>query len=144
VKNLLVALVGLLLIAAAGPVDPGNREDQELRFTHVDLVLDSGGAGLHAWQVELVDPSGRAKVVGVEGGDDGAWSAAPYYDPAALQGGRIVLAAFSLDGGPRGRQRVARVHLAVQGAAEVPFEAKVQAAADDSKALEDVLVEVKQ
>ncbi len=136
--RLTLALVALfaLLSASSGP--------QEVRFTHVDVFLDPGTRGIEAWQLELVDPSGRAKVVGVEGGDDAVWSEAPYYDPAALQRGRIVIAAFTLEGGPTGRQRVARVHLAVQGPERVPFEVNVQAAADGEGAIQDVRAEVVQ
>lgn len=132
-------LLLLPLLAAAHPAPV-----QDVRFTHADVYLDPGARPLTAWQLELVLPSGRAKVVGVEGGDDAAWREAPYFDPAALQTGRLVIAAFSLEGAPTGRQRVARVHLAVDGVAEVPFEWTLQAAADDRGRLEDVKVEVVQ
>ncbi len=73
----------------------------DVRFAVVDVWIDSGKLGLAAWQVEV---TGDAKVVGVEGGAD--------YDPAALEGGRIVLAHFTLDEKPpAGRVRVARLHM---------------------------------
>ncbi len=124
-------ILALLLAGAANPSAPA----QEPRFTHVDLYVDSGAAALHAWQLRLSDPSGRAKVVGVEGGQDPAWQHPPYHDPEALQRGEIVLAAYSLDGGPSGRQRVARVHLAIDGAADVDFLLVLQTAASAEGAL---------
>ncbi len=135
-KPLLIAIATLLLLGAAHPAA------QEVRFAHADLYLDPGELALHAWQVELVDPSGRARLVGVEGGEDAVWAEPPHYDPAALKGGRVILAAFTLDGGPRGRQRVARVHLAVEGPAPVDFEIELQAAAGERGVLTAVNVEL--
>src|SRR5205085_6970602 len=58
------------------------------------------------------DPS-QAKIVGVEG----VGEKPPYYDPAALQGGRIILANFSTEPAlPSGRVLVARVHFQETGA----------------------------
>ena len=67
---------------------------------------------LAAWQIELnCDPT-QAKIVGVEG----AGEKPPYYDPAALQGGRIILADFSTEPSlPSGRVLVARVHFQETG-----------------------------
>ena len=109
------ALLGSWLAWPSVVREPGPVRAQE-RFLAVDLWLDSGSQELAAWQVELVDPSDRAQVVGVEGGEPAAFQEAPYYDPAALRSGRIVLAAFHVGADlPRGRVRVARVHLLVTG-----------------------------
>ncbi|MEE8468786.1 MAG: hypothetical protein V3T22_10035 [Planctomycetota bacterium] len=132
--TLIPAMALMLTPILAGAADFG-APAQEPRFTHVDLYVDSGDAPLHAWQVRLSDPSGRAKVVGVEGGQDPAWQHPPYHDPQALQRGEIVLAAYSLEGGPSGRQRVARVHLAIDGAADVDFLLVLQTAASAEGAL---------
>ena len=52
----------------------------------------------------------------MEGGEPPAFAAPPYYDPRALQQGRIVLAAFQTQGElPAGRVRVARVHFQTEG-----------------------------
>lgn len=132
-----LALAATLALAAAPPQQPPQPQPDAAppRFTWVDVHLDPAGAELAAWQVELVDPSGRARFVGVEGGAHPAYAAPPYYDPAALADGeRLVLAAFhtgaALDGGlPTEPLRVARVHVQVRGAGPVPFEIDVQAAA---------------
>jgi hypothetical protein len=52
----------------------------------------------------------------------------PYYDPAALQGGRIILAQFTTEPGPpAGRVLVARVHLMETGPTD--YRANLMAAA---------------
>ncbi|MBI2931491.1 MAG: hypothetical protein HYY16_07550 [Planctomycetes bacterium] len=80
---------------------------EEKRFAVVDVFVDSGDAPLAAWQVEV---TANARIVGMEG------EPVPTYDPAALQGGRIVLAAFSTaEKPPKGRVRVARLHMMEAG-----------------------------
>ena len=77
-------------------------------FTAVDVYVDSPKP-LAAWQVEIRTD---ATIVGVEGGEPKAYAEPPFYDPKALRGGRIVLAAFTLEATPpSGRIRVARLHL---------------------------------
>jgi hypothetical protein len=100
-------------------------------FFAVDVVLDTGGESLAAWQVEIVDRSGVARVVGVEGGEHPAFAQPAYYDPRALQQGRIVLAAFQTEGElPAGRVRVARVHFQAEGPVEPALEIHPMASAD--------------
>jgi len=89
---------------------------QDVGFVAYDLVLDTAGKPLAAYQLEV---TGAGKVVGVEGGDRKPFAAAPYYDPAALQGGRIVLAAFTTEeNAPAGKVRVARLHMQEAGATD--------------------------
>jgi len=96
---------------------------QQVQFIAVDVYADSGGKGLAAWQIELDCDPAKAKIVGVEGGEK-----PPYYDPAALQGGRIILASFTTEPRPpAGRVLVARVHLQETGKTE--YAVKVMAAA---------------
>lgn len=115
----MLSLFAVLALTGARPLEEAPAV-QDVRFTHVDVYVTPAGAGaLTAWQVELTDPSGRAKLVGIEGGEFAPWNDAPHYDPAALQGERIILAAYALDDAVGGRQRVARVHLAVEGAAPI-------------------------
>ena len=140
----LIALLLLLCTGARVPVGPTPQEPGDVRFDRVDVFIDPGERALAAWQVELRDPSGRAKVVGVEGGDGDVWAAPPHYDPEALRGGRIVLAAFTLEGASAGRQRVARVHLAVTGTDPVEFEVELEAVADTDGRFEGAEVEVKE
>lgn len=99
------------------------------RFVAVDIFVDVGTAELGAYQLEFRNEhAGGYRLVGVEGGEDPAFSAAPYYDPAALnqeivagvgvdppaRAGRIILASFSTDDVlPTGVVRVATLHLMV-------------------------------
>jgi len=134
--------VVVLVVLLAGGLATALCARQQVRFTHVDVVVDAGSRALCAWQVELVDPSGRARIVGLEGGDADPWREPPRYDPAALQGGRIVLAAFTLAGERAGAQRVARAHLAVDGDGPVAFEVRTLVAADPDGRFEGARVEV--
>lgn len=111
-----------LLLVALAALAAG----QDARFRAVDVFVNAGDEAVAAWQVELPETKGRL-VVGVEGGD-GIWSDPPWYDPAALRGGRIVLAAFRTADVPRGRVRVARLHLQESGEG-APFDAKLTVAA---------------
>lgn len=91
-------------------------------FIAVDVYVDAGADELAAWQVEYsgVSARGDVKLVGVEGGESPAFSPAPHYDPAALAGGRVIIAAYSTGAGlPRGETRIARLHLAAPAGAEI-------------------------
>lgn len=124
---------------------PAAEKRGDVRFTWIDVFVDSGAALLAAYQVEVKaaalhaaekDPA-SPMLVGVEGGEHAAFADAPYYDPAALHDGageRIVLAAFSTDGPgrlPSGNVRVARLHVRVNGGAPTAgYEARLVTAAD--------------
>jgi len=83
-------------------------------FVPVDVYVDCGTKRLGAYQVEVV--AQEATIVGLEGGESKAFGEAPYYDPAALQGNRIIVAAFSTQEDlPTGMTRVARLHMMVNG-----------------------------
>jgi hypothetical protein len=70
-----------------------------------------------------VEIQSDAKIVAVEGPKE-----PPYYDPAALEGGRIILAQFTTDPNPpAGRVLVARVHMMESGRTD--YAAKLMAAA---------------
>ena len=117
--------------AAADAAGQGQAPETSVRFTSVAVLIDSGATPLAAWQIELVDPSDRSRIVGIEGGQHPAFIEPASYDPAALQGGRIVLAGFSLDEDlPVGETRVATIHLEVDGPALVGIECTVEAAGD--------------
>lgn len=121
----LFACLFLILTASFRPIT------QQPEFTCVDLVIDSGGTHLAAWQIELVDTHGVARIVGIEGGEHPAFAAPPYYDTRALQQGRIVLAAFQTAGElPAGRVRVARVHVQIAGDVAPAFQVRLVTAAD--------------
>jgi len=114
-----------------------------VRFTYVDVHVDSGASPLAAYQVEVacVDPA--VKLVGVEGGEARHFAEAPYYDPAALQGGQVVLGAFTVEGdAPAGRQRVARLHYQEPEGPAPRFEAKLVTAAAPGGSRIEVKVEL--
>jgi hypothetical protein len=103
------------------------------RFTTVDLYVVSD-TPVAAWQVELTERGGAMQIVGIERGDDSTFRDPPFYDRVALERGaldRIVLASFSLSDAeqlPRGRVRIARLHVRATGAAEPDYEVRLVAA----------------
>lgn len=112
-KRVLLSMMFVALEAAASTSRPG---EAGVRFQTVDVVLETT-IPVSAWQVE-VTADGDARVVGVEGGEEPPFDAPPFYDPAALQHGRIVLAAYDVGRGlPAGRHRVATLHMREAGAA---------------------------
>lgn len=110
----LTLVLGLIALLPA-------QQPPQTRFVAVDLYAETGARPLAAWQIELACD---ARIVGVEGPGEQP----PYYDPAALQGGRIILAAFTTDPHPpAGRVFVARVHL--QETAPTGYQTRLMAAA---------------
>ncbi|HUT47666.1 MAG TPA: hypothetical protein VMX36_15395 [Sedimentisphaerales bacterium] len=102
-----------------------------VRFAPLHIYLDSGNSSLAAYQFELKAAAGQIKIVGVEGGRHEAFKDAPYYDPAALAKDRIIIAAFSTGSDlPKGRTRIATIHLQIIGDAEPQYELKLTVAAD--------------
>jgi hypothetical protein len=102
------------------------------RFLAVDVFVDSKTTPLAAYQLEFAVTNGGARIVGIEGGEHAAFAQAPFYDPKAMQQERVVLAAFSTnpeDKLPKGRTRVATIHLQVSGSGELKFQTKLQTAA---------------
>lgn len=94
-------------IAGAGEAAP---------FAWIEIWIDSGDRPLSAWQAELRLLAPGARIAGIEGGEPTAFRDPPYYDPKALRAERAVLAAFSTAEEaalPRGRFRVATVHVEV-------------------------------
>ena len=115
--KLALAALAIWLPAAAGSAG------EEIRFVPVEIILDSPEP-VAAWQFELADRNESMKVVGVENGDSDVFARAPYYDRGAIVRGdaeRIVVADYSLAEEsrlPRGRIRVATVHLMIEGEAD--------------------------
>jgi hypothetical protein len=127
-------LILLGLPAVAQQPRPGTAGAEAGRFIVVDVLAETGQQPLAAYQVEVTgtNSNGSVKVVGIEGGEPTAFRNAPYYDPAAIQGERIVLGAFSTAPAaqlPRGGMRIATVHYLVSGDSSPVFTAKVSAAA---------------
>jgi hypothetical protein len=102
-----------------------------VRFAPLHIYIDSGNKSLAAYQFELKAVAGQIKIVGVEGGRHEAFKEAPYYDPAALAKDRIIIAAFSTGSDlPKGRTRIATIHLQIIGGTEPQYELKLIVAGD--------------
>ena len=124
-----VSLMLALLYARVGQA--ATRIDPKVRFAPLHIYLDSGNQPLAAFQFELKAAAGQIEIVGVEGGQHKAFKEAPYYDPAALANDRIIIAAFNTGRElPKGRTRIATIHLQIIGDAEPDYELKLTVAAD--------------
>jgi hypothetical protein len=132
-----VVVIVLLSISVMVPVLARQSEQDQpeiqpkVRFAPLHIYLDSGNKPLAAYQFELKAVTGQIKIVGVEGGRHKAFEDAPYYDPAALANNRIIIAAFNTGSElPKGRTRIATIHLQIIGIAEPDYELKLAVAAD--------------
>jgi len=106
---------------------------KDIRFRTVDISLDTKDKPLAAYQLEFSATAGDVKIVGIEGGDHPAFSQPPFYDPKAMQHDRVIIAAFSTEAAdrlPKGKTRVATIHMQTKGTVEPKFELKLQAAAN--------------
>ena len=124
-----ILLISVALSGAQRPhAEPGNPR-RPVRFCALDVLIDSADVPLAAYQVEVT--GANVQLLSVENGEHPAFSEAPYYDPAALDQHRVVLAAFHTGTDlPRGRTRVARLHLFVTGEEAPDCTATLQVAAD--------------
>jgi hypothetical protein len=115
-RSIRVALAARLFIAAAVLwTGIARAQTAEVRFRAVDVVIDAGEVPLAAYQLELFYDKASSSLVGIEGGEP-PYSEAPYYDPKGLTIGRVVIADFStVSDPPRGRIRVARIHVEERG-----------------------------
>jgi len=133
-RCVVIGLIGaslVILLAATRVAHAHVSIEPKVRFAPVEIYLDSGDGALAAYQFELKATTGTIKIVGVEGGEHAAFQEAPYYDPAALQRNRIIIAAFNTGSDlPRGRTRIATVHLQIIGEAEPEYELSLTVAAD--------------
>lgn len=143
----------ILLCAAAsllaGPARPNpdipatnsGAPASDARFAWVDVYVDPGGRPLAAYQFELKARGAGVTLVGVEGGDPGAYAEPPFYDPRANLHDRIVIAAFNTgDDLPRTRTRVARVMVRVSGPGRPRYSATlVVAASTDARPIDAVV-----
>ena len=127
------ALVCLCFAALSGAQQPdpaAGGPRRPVRFEALDITIDPDGQPLAAYQLELAAERGDVKIVGIEGGETPAFATPPYYDPAALQNHRIIIAAFATGGDlPAARTRVARLHLHVEGDAEPEYAIRLRVAA---------------
>jgi len=108
-------ILALCLFAGFAPAQPAS--SRATGFGWVDIYLDPHGKSLAAYQLEFIAPNDAATLVGIEGGEHPAFKEPPYYDAAALNHNRVILAAFSTDSNvPSTRTRVARLHMQFQQA----------------------------
>jgi hypothetical protein len=122
VKRALLAMLGLLCLAVGAAISPAPQvrltaqpEARQVVFGAFEVFVDSGDEPLAAYQVEIKDMLGRARIVGIEGGVE-PYTLAPHYDPRAMQREHVIIGAFSTsDKLPRGRVRVARLHIMSEG-----------------------------
>ncbi|MBI5501475.1 MAG: hypothetical protein HY907_14615 [Deltaproteobacteria bacterium] len=117
-------------------------DERPVRYAPWAIELEVGATPIAAYQVELVVKSGDATVVGVEGGTTDGFREPPFFDPKALAGGRIVLAAFNTKVGlSRGRHRVATLHMREAGPAPA-YELRLVAAASPDGSPADVDIDL--
>lgn len=137
---IIVVVVAILAIGCPRPTETPSEAlryeskglEGNVRFTPVHIYLESEEEGIAAYQVEIVAVSGDAQIVGVEGSENPGFEKAPFYDPSALMGGKIVIAGFSTDTSlPRGKKRVATLHMRESGKRDVIYEIRTIAVADE-------------
>jgi DNA-directed RNA polymerase specialized sigma24 family protein len=128
---MLVVLLSLALSGGLG-AQPSTT-NTPICFRAMDIFVDSKEKPLAAYQLEFTAANGNPKIVGIEGGEHRAFARPPFYDPRAMQHQRVIIAAFSTETSdklPKGRTRVATIHVQTKGAFEPGFELRLQAAAD--------------
>lgn len=112
----------------------------ETTFQAIDLFIDSNNQPLAAYQLDFHATRGTIRIVGIEGGEHGAFNKAPYYDAKAIQNDHILLAAYSLADAtslPTSRSRIARIHLMIEGAEQPEYSLTLTAAGSpDAKHIE--------
>ncbi len=135
-RTLLLVPVGLLVGAAVWAQESrptaadGSAASGPVRFTWLDVYVDSGSVPLAAYQVQIRATAGRVAIVGIEGGEHAAFREPPYYDPAAMQQDRVILGAFNTGRDlPAGVARIARLHLQVTGEQIPEFSVQLDTAA---------------
>ncbi len=128
-------LLPVLLFGLAAQLlaqQPAAREGRS-GFCAVDIFVDSGSTPLAAYQLRFAGTNAVARIVGIEGGEHPAFRQAPFYDPKAIQNELAVIASFSTAPAaelPKGKTRVATIHLQTTGTRPPGFELKLQTAAD--------------
>ncbi|HWE95211.1 MAG TPA: hypothetical protein VG269_14690 [Tepidisphaeraceae bacterium] len=115
---------------SAPPAPSPASAPERVSFVPLHVFIDPGGKPLAAYQIEIVATAGDATLVGIEGGDDPAYSDAPYYDKRAMRKQRIIIAAFNTGSAlPTAPTRVATLMFRVAGTAEPHYAATLQVAA---------------
>ncbi len=123
----------IVVLVLIGSLAFGQENITAIRFSAVEVFVDSGVQPLAAYQLTFAATSGDVKIVGIEGGEHPAFKEAPHYDPRAIQHERAILAAFNtapVDTLPKGRTRVATIHVQVTGATAPAYAVKLEVAAN--------------
>ena len=121
----IAALLAVTIVCAQDDV-------QSVRFDAIDVYVQTGDRPLAAYQLDLSAAKGDVTIVGIEGGQSEVFTAPPYYDPAAIQNDRVIIASFSTaaaDALPRGKVRIATIHVQVVGNVQPEYDAKITVAA---------------
>jgi hypothetical protein len=141
-------VIALLGAAFAAPQPP--TQHAGVRFRAVEIWLDTKDEPLAAYQIEFKPGDAfrdDVKIVGIEAGAHEQFANPPYYDPAAMQQERVIIAAFSTARAetlPRGRTRIATIHVQIAGEAEPEFVTQATAlATTDGRAI-DAMVQIVQ
>ena len=111
----------------------GQQPAANVHFRAIDIYVDSGKIPLAAYQLEFSVTNVPTQSVGIEGGSAKVFHEPPFYDPKAMQGERVIIAAFSTEAPeqlPSGKTRVATIHIMTTGDVRPKFELKLRAAAD--------------
>ena len=111
----------------------GQEVELSITFRSVDVYITTDIQKLAAYQIQIIDNSGRATLVGVEGSSvEQAYNHPPYYDQKALQSNQIILAAIAGDNKilPSGKIKVATLHYQIKGDAPVKLNQKLIALAN--------------
>jgi hypothetical protein len=138
IKSLVALLLCITAVAGCGRTgvrNPATAQEPgidpaEVRFRSLAIELEVGEQEVAGYQIELKTIAGDALIVGVGGGTARGFTDPPTYDPAALAGGRIILAAMNPNLALNmGRHLVAVVHMRESGEEPV-YEVEVIAAGD--------------
>ena len=124
-----------------GPDDPA---ENTARFEAIDVFVNSGNLPLAAWQLEIRSTANDVQIVGIEGGEHPAFAEPPYYDPRAMNGNRVIIAAFNTDDNlPTGRSRVARIHVQLRSPGATTWLSQLTTAAtgDGTKISAEISIE---
>ena len=123
-----ICIAALLAVTSVCAQD----EVLSVRFDAIDVYVQTGDEPLAAYQLDLSAEKGDVTIVGIEGGESEVFTAPPYYDPAAIQNDRVIIAYFSTaaaDALPRGKVRIATIHVQIIGDVQPEYDAKITVAA---------------
>ena len=122
-----ILLIGALLAGGAFAQDSRN-DKEKVSFRVVDVFVESKTQPLAAYQVQVAFLGLKTKISGIAGGDHPAFKNPPLYDPKAMQKERVIIAAYNTGPAeelPKGKVRVATIHLQITGSKAPDFSFKL-------------------